>query len=342
MTDATTKPTNVTDKASPSKEPEHTSWASSFASSVWGAAKVTGDWAAGAAKEVMEHPLKTAAEVGAGIATTAVAAELGVGVAAGAAIGGVALAGYGVYRGAQIAATEGVGAIPEHMRQSYNDTKNNLSGLIDAASTVYHGEGGQKERDAAERLESAGRASVPFAAAIVGGTGGEIGQAAIRGGANAINDILPSLSFQPELAYAGAGRIAGNAMSAIQSATISGEHVAVAGAAGATVSKMTGGNEPTYNSQHEFVHGKRVSAVRPPDDGIATKISNELPSVDKIIKEGGEKGGLKFVDEGKGMISIEVTDGPQAGLTGLYDKNEGKLLLEGKESRSYVYQLPKR
>ncbi len=61
--------------------------------------------------------------MGAGIGVAALSAEAGIGLAAGAVVGGAVLAGYGVVRGVQIASTEGIGAIPDHMKDAYEGAK---------------------------------------------------------------------------------------------------------------------------------------------------------------------------------------------------------------------------
>jgi hypothetical protein len=328
MTDATIHaPQAAADRTTSDKEHEHSSWASDFASSVWGAAKVAEHVAAGFGKEVYNNPLKTAAEVAGGIAVAAVAAEAGVGIVAGAAIAGVALAGYGAVRGVQIAATEGVGAIPEHMRAAYNDASQSVSSMVDAASTIYNGEGGQKERDAAQKLENVGSAMVPVAAMIVGGTGAEVGQAAIRGGINALTDILPSLSFEPELAYAGAAGSTGGTMAAIAAPAKIGEAAAIAGTAGATISQMSA-DGPNWGTQQEFITGMKAKPVEV-QSGIATQIKNDLKQVDEIIAKGGQRGNIRYTDDGHGMITIEVTDGSLAGRTGIYVKGADEFSFDG-------------
>ena len=164
MTDAAVAAAKAPEARNTPAEKPHDSgdthnWATDFASSVWGAAKVVGHVAYGAAAEVANHPLKAAAEVAGGVAVAAAAAELGIGVTAAAAVGAVALTGYGVYRGAQIAATEGVGAIPDHIRAEYQDIKHKANTVMDAAASVYRGDTGKKSENAAATLERVGSAA---------------------------------------------------------------------------------------------------------------------------------------------------------------------------------------
>jgi hypothetical protein len=67
-----------------------------------------------------------------------------------------------------IASTEGVGAIPSHIDQSYSEAKSALASAGQAIASVYRG--GDPISD--QKVEAMGRAAIPFTAGAVGGAGG--------------------------------------------------------------------------------------------------------------------------------------------------------------------------
>ena len=138
------------------------SWVSGAAADAWqagsGAARVAGQFGLGVAEEVYEHPGRTALQVAGGALAAGAAAEAGVTALGAAAIAAVPLAGYGLYRGAAIAATEGFGAIPAHVEQTYGDVRAALSSAGDAVATVYNGRGSdQALQNANSQVENLGR-----------------------------------------------------------------------------------------------------------------------------------------------------------------------------------------
>jgi hypothetical protein len=301
-----------------------------------------GDVAAGAAHEVVEHPLKTAAEVAGGLVLATAAAELGVGALAGAAVGGVALAGYGVVRGIQIASKEGIGAIPAHMKGAYEDAKHSAGDMLSAASTIYHGETGQKAEQAAAKLESLGRGAVPIAAFAVGGGAGEYGQMALRGGAQMLEDILPALSLEPAYALAGGG-IVGGAI-ATTPGRFGAEQVAAAAEAGAVMQMSEagpgrGGNMSDYDRQQHFIEGKKGPVLPEAPTGPAAQIGEGFKNIDNVLKNGGKSGYLEFADDGNGWYSVKVTEGPWAGRTGIWEKGAAKFHLDGGNGQSFDVDL---
>jgi len=338
--------------AKPQDAGSHHSWAGDFAASCRGAAAavghaaagvahVVGDVAVGAAHEVAAHPLKAAAEVGTGVVLAAAAVELGVGVVAGAAVGAVALAGYGAYKGVEIASKESVGAIPGHMRHALEEAKHDAGDLIGAAATVYNGEKGQKGEEAAARLENVGRATVPFAAAAIGGAGGEIGQMALRGGARVLADILPALSLEPAYAYAG-GSTMGGAI-ATMPGRVGGEQAALAaGTAGTTMhmSDSSRGGMSEYDRQQHFIEGKGAPGAIDAPPGPMTELGKALKNIDQVMKQGGVKGNFKFTDDGKGIITVEVTDGPLKGRTGLWEKGSPQFSFDMGKGKSPDFKIP--
>jgi len=185
-----------------------TDWVSHAASEAWsataGTARVAGELGKGFATQVYEHPGLTLVEVGAAALVAGAAAEAGIGLAGAAAIAAVPAAGYGLYRGAQIAATEGVGAIPAHMAQTYDEAKAFVSSSADAVASVYHGNGQSGDLAQAQAtVQHLGGMAVPLVAGGIGGAGGELGSAAIVGGGKALSSLLESTIPVPELAYAG-------------------------------------------------------------------------------------------------------------------------------------------
>jgi len=313
-----------------------TSWASDFAGHVWGAAKVVGHFAAGAGHEIVEHPLKTAAEVAVGAGVAVAAAEVGIGLTAGAAVAGVALVGYGAVRGVQIAAKEGVGAIPEHMKEAYESAKHSAGDVISAAGLVYRGEQGKKGEDAAATLENVGRAAVPLAAMAVGGVGSDLAKAAVNGGARILEDVLPPMTlFEP--AYAGAGGVAGGARVLAQApARLSAEGGLLAGGTAMASENMT-----DFDRQQHFIEGTRAPGVVEAPPGPATEIGKGFKNIDEVMKNGGTRGFFKFNDDGNGWYSVEVTGGPLQGRTGIWEKGSKVFQFDGIEGHTGEFELPR-
>jgi hypothetical protein len=350
MTDATATTTahpgaeaHIDNTAKPQDTGASHSWAADFASSVWGAAKVVGTVVEGAADEVIEHPLKAAAEVATGLAVGVVAAEAGIGVVAAAAVGGVALAAYGAVRGIEIARTEGVGAIPAHMKQAYEDVKHSAGNVLNAASTIYHGEKGAKADQAAAELENVGRGVVPLVLTAVGGAGAELGQMALRGGAQVLGDFLPALTFEPAYAYAGGG-IVGGAI-ATTPARVGAESVIAAEGAGVAMkmadgSEGNGGNMSDYDRQQHFIDGKKVPGPVEAPAGAATEIGKGFEDIDNVMKNGGVRGNFKFSDDGNGSYSVKVTGGPLAGRTAIWQKGDAQFHMDLSGSGSTSFDLP--
>jgi hypothetical protein len=322
------------------------SWASDFAASAWGATKVVGHVVAGAAHEVVEHPLKTAGEVAVGVAAGVAAAELGVGLAAGAVAAGAVMVGYGAVRGVQIAAREGVGAIPGHMSEAYQEAKKSAGDVLSAAGSVYRGESGKKGEDAAAVLENVGRAAVPVAAMAVGGAAGDAAKAALRGGVQVLEDLLPPLTIgEPALAYAGGG-IAGGARAIAQAGgRLSVETGALVGATGAGASYMTregeGGGMSDYDRQQHFIDGKKIPGPVEAPEGPAAEVGKGFRDIDQVLKDGGTRGYFKFQNDGKGWYSVEVTDGPLKGRTGIWERGSTKFQFDGIAGHIGEFELPK-
>jgi hypothetical protein len=201
-------------------------WISSSAADAWsatkGAARVGGQVAMGVAEQIYEHPLQTAGQVAGTALAIGLIAEAGVGTAGAVAIAAVPAAGYGLYRGAQIAAKEGFSAIPGHIKETYQEGKAALSSAADAAATVYRGNSSPADMQIADaKLQNVGRVATPFLVGAVGGAGGEIGQAAVRTSERAIlslsskisrgSSTLPELTIESGTAGAAAGAAAAGA-----------------------------------------------------------------------------------------------------------------------------------
>jgi hypothetical protein len=316
-----------------------TSWTSDFAGHAWGATKVVGDFLAGAGHEIVEHPLKTAAEVAAGVGVAFAAAELGIGLAAGATAAGVALVSYGAVRGVQIAAKEGVGAIPEHMKEAYESVKHSAGDVISAAGVVYRGEQGKKGEDAAATLENVGRATVPLAAVAVGGLGSDLAKVAVGGGAKILEDVLPPMTlFQP--AYAVADGVAGGAgVAARIAARSSTEGGVFAGGAGATA--VANENMSDFERQQHFIEGIKGSGVVEATPGPATEVGKGFKNIDEVLKNGGTRGFFRYNDDGNGWYSVEVTDGPLQGRTGIWKSGSKEYQFDGLPGQTKEFQLPR-
>ncbi len=126
-------------------------------------------------------------------------------------------------------------------------------------------------------------------AAGIGATGGELGQIALQGGKQLLSDILPALSFEPAYAHA-AGGIAGGVIAATPARVGAEQTALTAGTVGTTMhmsdaSEPPSGREPDYNSQNEFVNGKKTGVVVEAKPGLATEIGNGFKDVDKILKK---------------------------------------------------------
>jgi hypothetical protein len=198
---------------------EGTSWAASAAADAWTMpgrmAKSALDTAAGAGRlgltvgegalnQVINHPIETTLEAGAGAAAVVVGTETGVGAAVVAAgVGAAAATIYGsalavkatagaIKDGVSIAQTEGIGAIPGHMLDTVErmpgqalNAVENAPGLIvnaaesgkdavlsyaSAAATVFKGQAGDPALPSAQdKIESLAADAVPFAASLAGG-----------------------------------------------------------------------------------------------------------------------------------------------------------------------------
>jgi carbonic anhydrase/acetyltransferase-like protein (isoleucine patch superfamily) len=168
-------------------EKEIVSEATAIEDAAAGSARVGYELLKGAGTQVWNHPFETAVEIGAGVATTGLidAAAVATGVAAGtiAVFAGTAiataLAAYGLYKGYRIASTEGIGAIPAHI-------KDTVASTASAIGTVYSGnEHGAALALAEAKVEALGKGTVPIAAGAFGAMDAELGRLSIRGAYNA-------------------------------------------------------------------------------------------------------------------------------------------------------------
>jgi S1-C subfamily serine protease len=160
--------------------------------------------AEGAAREVIDHPGKVAAEVAIGAGVVLASEALGVGAVAGAAIVAVPLAAYGIYKGVQMARKEGIGAIPHHLAESFKETKDNVVNTIATElHPLSHTAAQRAEADA--NLKALGASSTHFATGAVGGAAAGIETGAIEGFGN---EFLASMEhwgtggLRPAYAYA--------------------------------------------------------------------------------------------------------------------------------------------
>ena len=84
-------------------------------------------------------------------------------------------------------------------------------------------------------------------------------------------------------------------------------------------------------SQQHFIEGKSAPGLVETSDGLGTKIGKGFKDVDNIIKNGGQRGNIKYTDDGKGWLTAEVTEGPMAGRKAIWQKGTIEYLVEGKD-----------
>ena len=323
------------------------------AASAWSATKggtrVAEQAAVGIGKQVIEHPLTTAAEVGASVLIAGAAVETGIGVAGIAAVAAIPLAGYGLYKGAQIASREGVGAIPKHIAAAYHHAKESVESTAASVATVYHGGDPAKLVDAERQVQNVGRASVPFIAGALGGGASELGSAVIgtveRGGITAAKDIMssfPSMTLQPALADGGVYSTAGAIAQATSRASIAiGEGAAATSLTGTGPTIMnqmsretegaggsggeSGGNSLSQErNRARFIDG-RVAPIRAPEGPSLMKTWQSIFKDPEAILKGKPKvefGNMEVENLGDGTYMAKVIDGPKADTAAIYKKGD--------------------
>ncbi|HEY9756875.1 MAG TPA: hypothetical protein V6C97_17040 [Oculatellaceae cyanobacterium] len=344
---------------------ECTAWLDHATSEAWiatkGAARVAQDIGTGALKEAVEHPLRTAGEVVAGIAVTAAAAELGIGALGAAALAAVPLAAYGAYEGAKIALTEGPSAIPEHLATAYESAKQSLSGFATDVSIVYNGtEGGDKLATADAHLQGVGRDATPFLAGAVGGLGSEFGKEALAMGDKMVNDLsrslLPPLELQPALvsgADLGAGlttsagggldlttTVAGGAAiestnSVFRTSTPSADSTGFEERVAAAKPLAT--NIRHIDPKTDFVDGvgmQRADAT----SGLAKSLASLFSNAERVLKGEMPSGFVRMSKDGD-YITAVIEDGPKAGTTAIMKQGDKHFLVEGSDGKTYQVPL---
>jgi hypothetical protein len=162
-----------------------------------------------------------------------------------------------------------MGAIPEHMKQGWNEAVQGAEALGGAISTVYHNDSTdpKKLEEAKQKVQGVGGAGVEVAAAGLGAVNGSLGAGAIRG----LADGLPG-GMVPALAGSGveAGAVA-----------VSGDpNVAamVGGAATAVGGRFTGSK--LQDTKGDFVHGsgndpRHQDPAWPKREGVARPSSTD-------------------------------------------------------------------
>ncbi|HEY9760748.1 MAG TPA: hypothetical protein V6C97_36670 [Oculatellaceae cyanobacterium] len=319
------------------------SWLADAAQAAWsatkGAAKVVGAVGAGIAEEVVEHPGTALAEFGLGLGAAVVTAELGIGLGA---VAAGSLVAYGAYEAVKIAATEGVGAIPDHLTAAISEAKDGLTHFADAAGTVLSGKGDDATQSAAlKTLDDAGRSTAPLAVGAIGGLAGESVRTVVGAAVKGLEDILPPLSFEPAYATAnGAIRIDAAAIpkpvdTGVFKSAMSGMDGGEIPPSSHPVSKM----DP-YTRQQHAIEG-RTSVPGKPDEGTLTKLKTILPRMKDIMAKGGVAGNLEFTDIGDGWVEGVVTDGAGTGNRILYQSGSKQFMTLSTNGNSTIYDLSK-
>jgi hypothetical protein len=336
-------------------------WATGAASDVWsattGAARVAGQLGLGFADQVIEHPLETAAEVAGGVVVAAVAAEAGIGLAGAAAIAAVPAIGYGIYRGVQIASTEGIGAIPSHVEATYDQAADFVSNAGNAIASVYHGTAGSGDMAASERqVQDLGKAAVPLVAGAIGGASGELGQIAFQGGVKTLTSlsesVLPSLTLEP--AYAG---LAPAAIAGASRGTVASESTLAAAGATTTgagvVQHMESSNlkatsqasselDP-YRAKSLFVEGRVAAApaaATAEERTLTGAVSNAFRDADQIIAKGGRLGNMEIGKTADGWLQLKFVDGPMQDSVAFYQPGDSSFLMTKSGAGADAHILP--
>ncbi len=155
--------------------------------------------AEGAVEQVVEHPLQVAADVALGAGAVLATEALGLGTVAVAAAAAVPLVGYGIYKGLEIASTEGISAIPKHFLDSCVSTLNTVAQTVGAE--LYPGEHTQSEKEQADaNLRAVGAGGVSLAAFSLGGpvkvAGANILRSAVELAGKGSTDLIEALGVR--------------------------------------------------------------------------------------------------------------------------------------------------
>jgi len=342
--------TPVTDTADTSPKTGLSSWLSGAAQDAWSAAKGAGrvaeDMGIGFAKQAYEHPGQTLAEIGAGAVVTAAATEVGLGVVGTAAIAALPAAAYGIYRGVDIARTEGIGAIPSHMEQTLKEAQNFVSTSAEAIGSVY--KGGTIETTGADlKVEALGRGAVPLAA---GALGGELGETVAQLGRVMSENMLPVLTLEPAYVDPIPAIIGGSSRGS------SSLEAGVAGAAtsgsGASILQRNDSNHESggaqseapsdeYGRQQLFIEGRRVvTPATPAETSVGGTLSDLFRNPEQILSNGGKAGNIQLTKTPDGWLEAEFAAGPMQGTIALYKPGDSSFIIESsKSSQPHVMQL---
>lgn len=148
----------------------------------------------GGIDEIKNNPGKLATEVGISAATVFAIEAAGLSTAAVLGIAAIPIGAYGAYKAYEIAKKEGVGAIPKHLKQSYNSLQSTITNTFETQMHPEHFNKAQKDL-ADQRLHQLGAGSTVFAAALLGGPVKDITKVAVSKAVN-FGDMAATRAWQ--------------------------------------------------------------------------------------------------------------------------------------------------